>query len=137
MSESPPQSPAPSAPLDPSPERRGGERQLACFPSSIERGDGEPYAAIIRDLSESGVLLFVRTTTLAVGDSLQLHLYIAEDAATARTATGKVVRIEELPPGSAGPWLARAAVRFDEPLAVEADEIEALRSRVKRLGLGP
>src|ERR1700734_1353104 len=96
-------------PVPPS-DRRLGERHLACFPASLERPDGEQRPSIIRDLSESGALLLVRTTKLAVGDEVKLQLYIAEDATTSRAATGHIVRVEALTPGDAGPWLRRIGV---------------------------
>ncbi|HEY8041303.1 MAG TPA: PilZ domain-containing protein [Polyangiaceae bacterium] len=115
--------------------RRIGERHLACFPAALERPDGEQRPSIIRDLSESGALLLVRTTKIAIGDEVKLQLYITDDAVTFRPASGKVVRVEELAPGDAGPWLRRVAVHFDEPLTMYAKDIAAFRERAERLGL--
>jgi len=116
-------------------ERRAGVRHLACFPASLERPDGEQRPSIIRDLSESGALLLVRTTKIAVGDEVKLQLYIADDPGTSRDATARVVRVEELTPGDAGPWLRRVGVQFDTPLTMYAEEIKAFRERAERLGL--
>lgn len=116
-------------------DRRAGERHLACFPAELRRPDGEQRPSIIRDLSESGVLLLVRTTRIAVGDEVKLQLYISEDEATWREATGRVVRVESLSPGEAGPWLRRVAVHFDQPLTVYAADIASFRERAQRLGL--
>jgi hypothetical protein len=115
--------------------RRVGERYLACFPASLERPDGEQRPSIIRDLSESGALLLVRTTKIAVGDPIKLQLYIADDATTFRMAQAKVVRVEELAPGDAGPWLRRVAVQFDAPISMYANDIAAFHERALRLGL--
>ncbi len=115
--------------------RRVGERYLACFPAALTRPDGEQRPSIIRDLSESGALLLVRTTKIAVGDEVTLQLYITEDATTFRPAKGKVVRVEDLSPGDAGPWLRRVAVHFDEALTMYAQEIASFRERAERLGL--
>lgn len=115
--------------------RRAGERHLACFPASLERPDGEQRPSIIRDLSESGALLLVRTTKIAVGDSIKLQLYITDDPATFRPATAKVVRVEDLTPGDAGPWLRRVGVQFDEPISMYAADIAAFHERALRLGL--
>jgi hypothetical protein len=123
-----------SAPPPPS-NRRIGERYLACFPAALTRPDGEQRPSIIRDLSESGALLLVRTTKIAVGDEVTLQLYITEDAGTFRPAKGKVVRVEDLAPGDAGPWLRRVAVHFDEALTMYAQEIASFRERAARLGL--
>lgn len=116
-------------------ERRAGARHLACFPASLERPDGEQRPSIIRDLSESGALLLVRTTKIAVGDEVKLQLYIADDPATFRDATARVVRVEDLVPGDAGPWLRRVGVQFDAPLTMYAEEIKSFRERAERLGL--
>jgi hypothetical protein len=115
--------------------RRADERHMACFPASLERPDGEQRSSIIRDLSESGALLLVRTTKIAVDDPVKLELYITADPATYRLATAKVVRVEELVPGDAGPWLRRVGVRFDEPLSMYAGDIETFHERARRLGL--
>jgi len=104
-------------------DRRAGERHLACFPAALERPDGEQRPSIIRDLSESGALLLVRTAKIAVGDEVKLQLFIADDPGTFRPASGRVVRIEQLTPGEAGPWQQRVAVHFDEPLTMYAEEI--------------
>jgi hypothetical protein len=116
-------------------DRRLDARHLACFPASIERVDGEHRVAIIRDLSESGVLLLIRTTKIEVGDKVQLQLYIGEDVETYRTAAGHVVRVEELGAAAAGPWMLRVAVHFDQALAVGDADITSFRERVERLGL--
>jgi hypothetical protein len=123
-----------SAPPPPS-DRRIGERYLACFPAALERSDGEHRPSIIRDLSESGALLLVRTTKVAVGDEVKLQLFIADDVSTSRPATGHVVRVEQLGPGDAGPWLRRVAVRFSEPLTMYGEEIRLFQDRAARLGL--
>ncbi len=125
----------PAADSVPPSERRAGERYLACFPASLERPDGEQRPSIIRDLSESGALLLVRTTKIAVGDHIKLQLYITDDSATFRPAAGSVVRVEELAPGDAGPWLRRVAVHFDAPISMYAADIQAFNERALRLGL--
>jgi len=119
----------------PSPDRRLGDRHLACFPASLERPDGTQRASLIRDLSETGVLLLVRTTKVVVGDQVKLQLYIAEDADTHRSAEGKVVRVEEVEAEDAGPWLRRVAVQFDSPLTMYAADINAFHERAARLGI--
>ncbi|MGO8995677.1 MAG: PilZ domain-containing protein, partial [Polyangiaceae bacterium] len=120
---------------DPPSDRRTGERHLACFPAALERPDGEHRPSIIRDLSESGALLLVRTAKIAVGDEIKLRLFITDDPNTFRPATGKVVRIEEIAAGDAGPWRQRVAVRFGESLTVYAEEIRRFQERAERLHL--
>jgi len=115
--------------------RRMGERHLACFPASLERPDGEQRTSIIRDLSASGALLLVRTTKITVGDRVKLALYITNDPTTFRCVVAHVVRVEELVPGDAGPWLRRVGVKFEAPLSVYADEIATFHERARRLGL--
>jgi hypothetical protein len=115
--------------------RRVGQRHFACFPASLQRPDGEQRTSIIRDLSGSGALLLVRTTKIAVGDRVRLELYITDDPTTFRLVNADVVRVEELVPGEAGPWLRRVGVKFDPPLSVYAEEIATFRERARRLGL--
>jgi PilZ domain-containing protein len=119
----------------PSSNRRAGERYVACSLAALQRPDGQQRPSLIHDLSESGALLLVRTTKVSVDDEVTLQLYIAEDAETCRTATGRVVRVEELVPGEAGPWLRRVAVQFHEPLTMYAEDIESFRRRAARLGM--
>jgi hypothetical protein len=113
-------------------ERRIGVRYLACYPASIVRPDGEKRDSLIRDISVSGVLLLVNTTKLQIGDPLELRLYITDDFSTYRSATGKIVRVEELPPGSM-PWSRRVAVQFDDLLVKYSEEIEAFKERSRTI----
>jgi hypothetical protein len=119
----------------PSSDRRSDERFLACHPASLERADGEERAALIHDLSESGVLLFVRTSKMSVNDEVKLSLYLSDDAEVVRSARGKVVRVENMAGANAGPWFLRVAVQFDEPIPVDAADVAAFRERALRLGI--
>ena len=120
---------------EPPSERRAGERYLACFPAALFRPDGQERPSLIRDLSVGGVLLLVRTTKIAVGDHVKLALYITEDTTTHRDTAGRVLRVEELQPEEAGPWLRRVAVQFDVPLTMYEADIAAFVERSKRLGI--
>jgi hypothetical protein len=117
------------------PDRRTGERHFACFPASLERPDGEQRPSLIRDLSETGVLLLVRTTKIAVGDRVKLQLFITEDSDAHRLAEGQVVRVEEVGVEDAGPWLRKVAVHFVGTIPVHAADITAFRERATRLGI--
>ncbi len=110
----------------------------AALPGIARATDGESIGSSIiqGDLSESGALLLVRTSKIAVGDEVKLQLYIADDPGTSRDASARVVRVEELTPGDAGPWLRRVGVQFDAPLTMYAEEIKAFRERAERLGTG-
>ena len=119
----------------PPPDRRSGDRHFAAFPASLERPDGEQRPALIRDLSETGVLLLVRTTKIAVSDKVKLQLYVTEEADTPRLAEGRVVRVEEVDPGDAGPWLRKVAVHFEGKVSVSAEDIATFRERATRLGI--
>src|SRR5579883_776737 len=99
-------------------ERRTGIRHLACFAASVERPDGKTRTAMIRDLSESGALVLVRTNKLAVGDPVKLELYIMDDPKEFRTASGHVVRVELLGEKAAGLWSRKIAVEFDAPITI-------------------
>jgi hypothetical protein len=118
-------------------DRRNDERFLACHPASLERPDGEERAALIHDLSESGVLLFVRTSKMAVNDRVKLSLFLSDNAEIVRSAHGRVVRVESMDTASAGPWFLRVAVQFDEPIPVDADDVAAFKERARRLGIRP
>jgi hypothetical protein len=113
-------------------DRRGGERHLACFPAYVQRPDGGPRTSLIRDLSTVGALLLVRKK-LSPGEAVSLQLFIAEDLTQARTATGKVVRVEPLREDAVGLWSYRVAVQFDEPLTMYEREIDELKERGARL----
>jgi hypothetical protein len=116
-------------------DRRSGDRHFAAFPASLERPDGEQRPALIRDLSETGVLLLVRTTKIAVGDKVKLQLYVTEEADTPRQAEGGVVRVEEVDPSDAGPWLRKVAVQFEGTITVSAADIATFKERATRLGI--
>jgi PilZ domain len=118
----------------PSSNRRTRERYLACFPASLQGPDGEKQPSLIRDLSETGVLLLVPSSRIAAGDAVNLQLYIADDGSH-RPVAGKVVRIEELSPHETGPWRARVAVEFHAPITMYGDEIASFRKRAQKLGI--
>jgi hypothetical protein len=113
-------------------DRRGGERHLPGCPAYVERGEGSPRAALIYDLSVTGALLLGRRA-LPPGEPLRLQLFILEDLAQFRVATGKVVRSEPLGDDAVGLWSHRIAVQFDEPLTMYEAEIHALAEREARL----
>ena len=115
-------------------ERRRAERYLVCFPAWVVRADGEERLALIRNLSVTGVLLLVRTRQLAVGDVLTLQLHIEDDAAVFRSASGEVVRIENIE-NEEGPWLRRTAVQFRDPLTMYEAQIEAFKERAHKFGV--
>jgi hypothetical protein len=116
-------------------DRRSGARHLACFPASVERSDGAQRPSLIHDLSETGVLLLVRTTKIVVGDKVKLQLFITEESDTHRAAEGQVVRVEDISADNASPWLCRVAIQFDAPLTVYAADIKAFKERAARLGI--
>jgi hypothetical protein len=102
--------------------------------ASFERPDGEQRPALVHDLSESGALLLVRTAKVFLDDEIALHLS-SDGTPASRIVHGRVVRVEEVPPGDASPWLRRVAVRFRKPFLMYEDEIEGFRRRAERLGI--
>ena len=92
---------------------------------------------MIYDLSVSGALLLVRTSKLGVGDTVRLKLYITEEPEAFREANGRVVRVEDMNEEAVGLWSRRVAVHFDDALTIYANEIAALKARLKKLGIGP
>ena len=80
------------------------------------------------DDSASGALLLVRTT-LSIGDTVRLRLFITGDTNVWRDVVARVVRIEKLEDPFAGPWSTRVALQFDDELAGVDAEIAALAKR--------
>jgi hypothetical protein len=115
-------------------ERRVDERHFACFPAHIQRPGGSTRMALIRDLSVSGALLYTRSR-LAVGDELELNLYLREDATHFVPAPARVVRIEPLSADRSDVWHFRAAVCFAEPLCDCETEIKDIAARQAALGV--
>ena len=128
---------APSASLrePPDSERRRSVRHVACFPTFIERSESEKAdkkaAAMITDLSESGIRLLVRNPDWKVGDELrlELHLQLELNMNEARIAPGKVVRVEELPDDRRALWTHEAAVELVPPITLTTAERDAVARR--------
>jgi hypothetical protein len=116
-------------------DRRSGERLLACFAAEVERPDGAHRASVIRDLSETGALLLVQTSKVAVGDEVKLQLYITDDPSVFHATTARIVRIEPIAPGEAGPWRQRVAVQFSEPLTAYGEQIRRFHEQARRFGV--
>lgn len=91
------------------------------------RPDGVQRPALIRNLSLSGALILVNTSRVAVGDRMELHLFIHDDLTRYLPAPGTVVRVEPIPQDQSGPWLMRVAVQFDEALNKHEAQIDAFR----------
>lgn len=127
---------SPSDTAPPPSDRRSGNRYLACTMASLERTDGEQRAALVHDMSESGALILVRTTKVAVHDEVALLLHATQSDDPTRIAHGVIVRVEELPADDSGPWMRRVAIRFHEPLHMIDAEIAGFRERARRLGIG-
>ncbi len=105
--------------------------------ASLERPDGEQRAALVHDMSESGALVLVRTTKVAVNDEVALLLHPTQQSDDpTRIAHGVIVRVEELPADDSGPWMRRVAIRFHEPVRMIDSEIAGFRERARRLGIG-
>lgn len=111
----------------PSPDRRRGTRFLACFPGAVVRPDGVQRPALIRNLSLSGALILMNTSRVAIGDRVELQLFIHDDLTRCLPAPGTVVRVETIPQEQRGPWLVRVAVHFDDALNKYESQITAFR----------
>jgi hypothetical protein len=106
---------------------------LAFQPASIETAGGEEHLALIQDLSESGVMLFVRSTKFNFDDQVRLSLRLSEGGGAACTTTGRVVRVEPLDAGGEGPWRRKVAVHFDRPIPLGPSDVAFFENRAKRL----
>jgi len=117
----------------PSSDRRRAARIVACFPSYVDHNK-EKLTAMIADLAETGTRLFLREPELKVGEELRLELHISLDDAQVRNITGRVVRIELLPPERSSLWTHEVGVEFDETLRLGPAEVEALEKREAPFG---
>jgi PilZ domain len=117
----------------PSSDRRRAARIVACFPSFVARGDGK-ITAMIADLAEAGTRLLLQEPEMKLGDELHLELHILLDDDSVRTISGRVVRIEPLPPERSSLWTHEVGVEFHETLALGATEIDALAKREAPFG---
>lgn len=115
-------------------DRRVDERHFACFPAHVKRPGGSTRMALIRDLSVSGALLLTREK-LAVGDPIELLLYLTEDMDQPRRVNASIVRVEARDGPRAEIWHHSTAVHFDEPLVDCQAEIEALAAHQAALGV--
>jgi PilZ domain-containing protein len=79
--------------LHPGSDRRGKARTLLILPVSIAFGRAE-HAAVIRDISASGLFLF-SSFTPAIGEEIELKLTLPAPASPSACVTyyGKVVRL--------------------------------------------
>ena len=122
---------------DPAPpsERRRAAREDSCFPAYVERGGLPKEPVLIADVSSNGALLLVRGGSYAHGDALRLELLIDVGAGKARNVSGKVLRIDDLPPHRVSVWTHQVAVGFDEEVLLEPDEERIIRAQCEALGL--
>jgi PilZ domain-containing protein len=95
-------------------ERRTGERRPLQFVAVLHRADGGATPSFVRNVSESGALLLVRTRRVAVGDEICVDVQLG--TSSERSLKGRVVRVE--PVEDSLYWAKRVAVRFDERLPV-------------------
>jgi PilZ domain-containing protein len=77
--------------LHPGSDRRGKARTLLILPVSIAFGCAE-HAAVIRDISASGLFLF-SSFTPAIGEEIELKLTLPAPASPCVAYYGKVVRL--------------------------------------------
>ena len=82
----------------------------------------------------------MRTTKIAaVGDKVKLRSSTSGgvgesgESGDPRLAEGQVVRVEEVDPGDAGPWLRKVAVQFTGGFTVTAEDIATFKERAMRL----
>jgi hypothetical protein len=95
-------------------ERRAGERRPMQTVAMIHGADGKARPSFLRNLSEGGALLLVRTSRIAVGDTVRVDVSLP--AAPERSVTGRIVRVESIEDSLL--WARRVAVRFDRQLAL-------------------
>jgi hypothetical protein len=119
----------------PSSDRRRALRRVACFPGMVEHpGEDAKITAMISDLAETGTKLLMRRPDFSVGDDLRLELHVLLEEGAPRVASGRVVRIEEMPEERAFLWTHEVGVHFHDRLELSTAEIEAMDKRQKPFG---
>ena len=106
----------PTTPTEAFDERRRQRRYLVTLPVAIEdaRAEVEPAerVGLSRDASIAGVLFNTRSR-FTPDETLELTLHVSpSDELRVR---GRVVRVENVPPGSSFLWRYLTAVSFDAP----------------------
>ena len=100
--------------LPPPSDRRVALRHQAFFPAEVDVGNGVKRAAMIRDLSVTGVLMLT-VARVSIGDDITLQLYLTGDPNKAREVKGRVVRDERRSFETSDMWPYAVAVHFAEP----------------------
>jgi hypothetical protein len=116
-------------------ERRRAAREIACFPAYVEHEAPEKDAALIADIATGGALLLVRGPCLRAGEVVRLDLLIDVEAHGSHHVTGQVLRIEPLPTERVSLWTHQAAIEFDSPISLDADEQRTIHEQCERLGI--
>lgn len=114
--------------------RRNTDRAIACYPAQISAGDSSALA-LIRDISVTGALLFVRSEQ-QVGSTVALELFILPDPNEALRVSGRVVRSTLRSPRDRGVWNYAAAIEFSEPLHHASETIQALAKTLPPVEVG-
>jgi hypothetical protein len=114
-------------------DRRIALRHQAFFPAEVDVGNGVKRAAMIRDLSVTGVLMLT-VARVNIGDDIILYLYLTGDLNKAREVKGRVVRDERRSVEMSDMWPYALAVQFDEPFPEsELEDVRVLAERQARL----
>lgn len=110
-------------------DRRIALRHQAFFPAEVDVGTGVKRAAMIRDLSVTGVLMMT-VARVNIGDDVLLHLYLTGDPNKPREVKGRVVRDEKRSVEVSDMWPYAVAVQFDEPFPEsELEDVRALAEK--------
>lgn len=113
-------------------DRRIALRHQAFFPAEVAVGTGVKRAAMVRDLSVTGVLMLT-VARVNIGDDIVLHLYLTGDPNKAREVKGRVVRDERRSVEMSDMWPYAVAVQFDEPFP--ENELEDVRALAEKQAL--
>jgi len=114
-------------------DRRIALRHQAFFPAEVDLGNGVKRAAMVRDLSVTGVLMLT-VARVNIGDDVILHLYLTGDPNKAREVKGRVVRDERRSVEMSDMWPYAVGVQFDEPFPEsELEDVRALAEKQARL----
>lgn len=114
-------------------DRRVALRHQAFFPAEVDLGTGVKRAAMIRDLSVTGVLMMT-VARVNIGDEITLYLYLTGDPNQAREVKGRVVRDERRSVEMSDMWPYAVAVQFAEAFPEqELEDVRALAEKQARL----
>lgn len=111
-------------------ERRRAERHLAWMPAYVALAeDGIERLCVTHDVSRTGGKLLTQFR-LHPGERVTLEMFLTEDTTMPTVRRAEVLRVDRRDQPNSF-WIFDTALRFDEPMDAEEDEIKAIAARQK------